>query len=367
MLVFAGTYTERHPFGSRLGRAVKNLLSSTRRSSVGIYVLDCDPQSGAITRIAVAARTDNPSWLTLHPTGRFVYSVNEGDDGAVSAFAVNADSGTLAPLNRVSTRGASPCYVAVEGGGRCAYVANYGSGTVSVHPLEEDGSLGESADLVRHYGSSVHRQRQRDPHPHCIALSPDGAYALVPDLGTDRIMVYRIDPLSGRLESNDPPFATALPGQGPRHAVFHPGGELVYVVNELGSTVTSFRFDTATGALERAHDLSTLPDGWRGSNTAADLHVHPGGRLLFASNRGHDSIATFAIDEAGTMRRVAVTRSGGKTPRGFTLDPSGAHLLAAHQKNDRLVCFRVDEESGELEQVWKGRLPSGVCLAFRRG
>jgi 6-phosphogluconolactonase len=367
MLVYAGTYTERHPFGSRLGRAVRNLLSAGRRRSLGIYALRYDPTSGGISRIDVAARTDNPSWLALHPTGRFLYAVNEADDGAVSAFAVDADSGGLTPLNRVSTRGASPCHIAVDGGGRCAYVANYGSGTVSVHPIGEDGAIGESADIVRHYGSSVHRQRQTEPHPHCVAISTDDAFALVPDLGTDRIMVYRVDPLSGRLEGNDPPFAAASPGQGPRHAVFHPGGDLVYAVNELGSTVTSFRFDRARGALERAHNVSTLPDGWRGDNTAADLHVHPRGHLLFASNRGHDSIVTFEIDEEGGMRRLAVTRSGGRTPRGFTLDPAGSHLLVAHQASDHLVSFRIEEKSGDLEQVWEGRLPSGVCLAFRRG
>jgi 6-phosphogluconolactonase len=366
MLAFAGTYTDRHPWGSPLGRKLKSLLSAHRPRSRGIYVLDFDPQTGGLARIDVAAETHNPSWLTLHPGGRFLYAVNEGDDGEVSAFAVDADSGALTLLNRVSTRGASPCYVAVNRSGRCAYVANYDGGTVSVHPIDADGSLGEPSDLVRHYGSSVHRERQTQPHPHCIAISPDDGFALVPDLGTDRIMAYRIDPVSGRLEGNDPPFAAAMPGQGPRHAAFHPQGHVVYVVNELGSTITSFRFDRATGTLERGQNVSTLPDGWRGRNTAAGIHVHPGGRLLFASNRGHDSIATLELDDEGGMRRVTVTRSGGRTPRGFALDPGGAFLLVAHQANDRLVSFRILDD-GELEQVWKGRLPSGVCLAFFRG
>lgn len=364
MLAYAGTYTERMPWGSPLRRKLANLLS--RRRSRGIYVVDFDEGTGAVVRTDVAAETHNPSWVALHPGGRFLYAVNEGDDGFVSTFAVDAQSGALAMLGRVPTQGAAPCYVEVNRAGRCAYVANYGSGTVSVHPIGDDGALGESVDIIRHFGSSVHRQRQTQPHPHCIAVSPDDSFALVPDLGTDRTMVYRIDPVTGRLEGNDPPFAAALPGQGPRHAAFHPAGGVVYVLNELGSTVTSFRFDGATGALERVQNVSTLPDGWRGNNTAAHIQVHPGGRILFASNRGHDSIATFEIDDEGSMRRLAVTRSGGRTPRGFTLDPTGGFLLVAHQSNDRLVSFRILENGG-LERVWRGRLPSGVCLAFLQG
>jgi 6-phosphogluconolactonase len=363
-LLYAGTYTVRHPYGGRIRRAVMNVLSARRRRSLGVYALRFDTATGGVSRVSLAARTENPSWLTLDPDGRFLYAVNEGEEGTVSAFSVAPDSGAATLLNRVSTRGASPCHVAVDAGCRHAYVANYGSGTVSMHPISGDGSLGESADLVRHYGSSVH-ERQKEPHPHCVAISPDGGFAVVPDLGTDRIMVYRIDPLSGRLTANDPPFTAVTRGHGPRHLVFHPDGGVAYVTNELASTVSSFAVDTARATLERVETVSALPDRWAGASTAADLHVHPTGRYLYVSNRGHDSIATFALTPSGGMARTAVTRTGGRTPRGFAIDPTGRHLVVAHQTSDDLVSFRIDEDSGALEEVWRGRIPSGVCLVFR--
>ncbi len=283
--VYVGTYTEE---GSK---------------SKGIYAYRFDPNDGKLTSIGLAAQTINPSFLAVHPNHRFVYAVNEVGNykgqksGAVSAFAIDRASGKLTLLNQVASGGADPCYVTVDKTGKYALVANYTGGSIAVFPILADGRLGEASAFVQHTGHGTNPQRQEGPHAHSIDLSADNRFAIVDDLGLDETLVYRFDSEKGSLALNDPAFAKAAPGAGPRHFAFHPSGKFAYVINEMGSTVSVFAYDTAGGILHPLQTTSILPRSFTGHNDAAEIEVHPSGKFLYASNRGHDSIAVFAIDE----------------------------------------------------------------------
>jgi len=323
-------------------------IGGRSRGSPGV-ITRCrfDMATGALTVLGTTDEVAGPSWLTLHPSGRYLYSVNEVREfrgqpgGGLSAFAIAPGSGDLALLNQASTKGAGPCHAVVDAGGRYVLAANYGSGSVVVVPIGDDGRLGEATGFIQHVGKSVDPRRQTGPHAHCANLDPANRFALVADLGLDQVLVYRFDAQAGTLTPNDPPFATLPPGSGPRHVAFHPGGRYVYGVNELTSTVTAFRYHADGGRMEAMQTLSALPDGFAGSNSGAEVAVHPSGRFLYTSNRGHDSIALFAID-AGTGRLTAAghTPTGGKTPRNFALDPTGRYLLAANQGSGTVVVLR---------------------------
>jgi 6-phosphogluconolactonase len=352
MLVYIGTYTD------------------GRRD--GIYVFRGNAASGALTPLTQVAAGDNPSFLAADPKGRHLYAVNEIGEfggkpgGAVTAFSVNGQTGALTRLNQQWSGGAGPCYVSVDPAGRHVLVANYGSGSVAVLPIEKDGRLGEATAVVQHRGSGGDPQRQEAPHAHSILASPDGRFVFAADLGLDRILIYRLDDGKGTLEPNDPPAARVKAKAGPRHFAFHPAGRWAYVINELDSTVTAFAFDAGRGELRELQTLSTLPDGFRGNNSCADLHVAPSGRFLYGSNRGHDSIALFEIDAAtGRLKAAGHEPTQGKTPRNFALDPVGAFLYAANQDSDSVVTFRVDARTGRLAATGQvTRVPRPVCVAF---
>ena len=311
----------------------------------------------------------NPSFLALHPNGRFLYAVNEGLEtgdqpgGAVSAFARDPESGNLTYLNRELSHGTDPCHLTVDLGGRCVLAANYSSGSVAVLPIGADGRVGPATYVDQHSGSSVH-QRQQGPHAHAIPLDPTGRFALCPDLGMDQLFVYRLDAAAGTLSPNDPPGARLAPGSGPRHLDFHPSKPWVYVINELGSTVTTFAWDGERGTLGEIQTVSTLPETYMGRSTCADIHVAPSGRFVNGSNRGHDSIAAFAIDEAtGALTPLGHTPTGGRTPRNFAIDPTGTYLFAANQDTDTIVTFRLDAATGQLTPTGQvTNVPSPVCL-----
>lgn len=344
----------------------------TGPKSKGIYAYRFDARTGSLTPLGVAAETTNPSFLAIHPNRKFLYAVNEVGDfagergGAVSAFAIDAKTGKLTLLNQVASHGADPCYVVVDATGKNVLLANYGSGTVAALRLGQDGRLEKASAVVQHSGSSVDRVRQEGPHAHSINLSADNRFAIAADLGLDQLLVYRFDAERGTLQANDPPFTKINPGAGPRHFAFHPSGRFAYVINEMQSTVTALAYDAARGTLRELQTVSTLPEGFAGQNDDAEVRVHPSGKFLYGSNRGHDSIALFAIDpERGTLRLVENTSTQGKTPRNFNLDPTGAYLFAANQDTDNVVIFRVDPSTGHLTPTGQVlSVPSPVCVKF---
>jgi len=335
--------------------------------SKGIYRTALDPDTGQLAEPVLAAEAKNPSFLEVHPTGRFLYAVSESSPaGSVSAYAIEAPSGNLRLLNQQSTGGAGPCHVNTDHAGNCVFVANYNSGSIAAFPIQPDGSLGERGAFIQHEGSSAHAKRQKDPHAHSVNPSPDDRFVFAADLGIDRIMIYRLDAARAALTPNDPPCATLKPGAGPRHLVFHPGGQFVYVLNEINNTITAFAYDAASGALKEIQTVSSLPESFAGETTAAEIRVHPNGKFLYASNRGHDSVAVYGVDPAsGALRLIEHETAGIKTPRNFNLDPSGRFCLVANQGADSVVVFRIAPETGALTPT-EQRINIGkpVCIRF---
>lgn len=343
----------------------------TDGASKGIYRLDLDPATGRLSEPALAAEAVNPSFLAWHPTKNVVYAVSEINTvgpqkaGTVIAFAVTGDK--LEKINEQPSGGAHPCYVSVNAEGTHVFAANYSGGSVAAFPLRPDGGIGEASAVVAHTGSSVH-QRQRQPHAHSILPARGTPFVLAADLGIDRVLVYRFDRTTGSLTPNDPPGAAAEPGAGPRHLALNPAGDTLFVVNELKSTVASYGWDGKAGTLQAAAVTSTLPEGFSGSNTTAEVAVHPSGPFVYVSNRGHDSIAVFRVGAGRALTRVSVHSTEGNQPRHFGIDPSGRFLLAANQKSDSIVVFRIDQETGALADTGiRARVPTPVCVRFRRG
>jgi len=341
-------------------------------ASKGIYPLRLDLSTGALTEAGTPAESVSPSFLALHPSGRFLYAVNETggsakEEGGVSAFAIDARTGGLTFLNRQSSRGGSPCHLALDAKGRHVLVANYGGGSVAVLPVRSSGRLDAATTFVQHEGHSVDSGRQKGPHAHWVDLDTANRHAFVADLGLDQVLVYKYDAAKGGLTPHQPPAARVAPAAGPRHAAFHPGGRHFYVINELSSTVTAFSYDPAAGALSELQTLSTLPAGYAGQSFTAEIAVRPDGRFLYGSNRGHDSIAIFAIDAAtGKLTPAGHQSTLGKKPRSFAIDPTGAYLLAANQDSDQVAVFRIDKASGGLTAVGPPvSVPRPVSVVFK--
>jgi 6-phosphogluconolactonase len=370
LLLAAGTQGARK--AQTMGDYLVYIGTYTGQKSKGIYAYRFQGATGQLVPLGLVAETKNPSFLAVHPNRRFLYAVNEianYDDqksGAVSAFALDPRAGKLTFLNQVSSRGADPCYLVVDKRGKYALVANYSGGSVAAFPVHADGRLGEASALVQHAGRSVNPERQQGPHAHSINLSPDNRFAIAADLGLDQLLVYRFDPTKGSLAANSPAFAQVNPGAGPRHLAFHPSGRFAYVINEMQSTVTAFAYDAAGGVLHPLETISTLPEGFAGKNDTAEVQVHPTGRFLYGSNRGHDSIAVFATDaEKGTLTPVEYVATRGKTPRNFGIDPTGSFLVVANQDSDNLVVFRINPDSGRLTPTGQVvEVPSPVCVKF---
>lgn len=335
--------------------------------SKGIYRTTLDLQTGELSSPALAAEAANPSFVEIHPNGKFLYAVSEaGRSGRVFAYAISAETGNLTLLNECPSGGSGPCHVNLDHAGRFVLVTNYNSGSVSVFPVRPDGGLGEATGFVQHEGSSVNPARQKGPHAHSVNLSPDNRFAFVADLGMDKIMIYRLDGLKGTITANDPPCAQLKPGAGPRHFVFHPSGKYAYVINELDSTVTAFVYEPASGVLTEIQTVPTLPNDFRGSSACAEVRVHPSGKFLYGSNRGHDSIAVYRIDPAqGTLTFAEHETAGIKTPRNFNIDPTGTFCLVANQDGNSIVVFRIDQQTGTLEPTGnKIAVSKPVCIRF---
>ena len=340
--------------------------------SAGIYLVRMDSASGQLSSVGSVIAGANPSFLAIHPNGRFLYAVNEVEkyngrsSGAVSAFAIAEASGALTKVGEQASEGGAPCYVSVDRSGRVVLVANYSAGSVALLPMESGAALGKATSVVQHTGSGPVSDRQAGPHAHCIIADPSNRFALAADLGADRVFVYRLDLDGKSLQHVEGADAVMRAGAGPRHLAFHPTLPLVFVANELDSTVATLRFDNSSGKLSVIDARSTLPAGWTGTNYPADIHIAPSGRSLYVSNRGHNSIAVFSVSPTGVLTQDQVVSTEGDWPRNFSLDPTGRWLLVANQKSDSIVVFGRDEASGKLTQTRQRiALPSPVCLRFR--
>jgi 6-phosphogluconolactonase len=363
MLVYVGTYTEPIRFGT--GKILEG-------KGEGVYLYRMDPATGTLEFDSTTTGVVNPSYLAIHPTQRFLYAVNElktyedKPTGTVSAFAVDGKSGRLEFLNRQLTHGTDPCHVTVDGKGRHIFVANFMSGSVCVLPVQKDGSLAGASDFLQHLGSSVDPVRQKGPHAHSVTLDRANRFAFVPDLGLDKLMVYRFDRTRGMLEPHAVAWIKVKPGAGPRHVALHPGGRFAFLINELDSTLAALSFDARKGVFEELQVVPTLPAGFQGESTCADVQVAPSGRFVYASNRGHDSLVIYRIDQrTGKLAYVGHQSTQGRTPRQFEIDPTGRFLLVGNQDTDTIVSFRIDPRAGTLAPSGQVlQVPTPVCVKF---
>jgi len=345
----------------------------TGPKSRGIYVSRMDA-TGKLSAPEVAAATTNPAFLAVDPKHRFLYAANEIDNyeghkyGAVSAFTLDAETGRLTALNEQSSVGAGPCHIQVDATGKTLLAANYDGGSVAAFPVKGDGSLAVAASFIQHEGSSVNPQRQAGPHGHCIIPDPANRFALACDLGLDKVLIYKFDAAKAKLTPNNPPFAITRAGAGPRHLAFHPNGNFVYVIDELDCTLTVFRYNAARGALQDIQNISTLPAGTTNQPgfTTAEVVVHPSGKFVYGSTRGHNSISVFSVNKkTGKLALVDNVPSGGKTPRCFNIDPTGRFLLAANQGSGNVVGFSIDADTGRLTPTGQElKIGNPVCVVF---
>ena len=338
----------------------------TGPQSKGIYAFRFDADSGKLEPVGPAAELTRPSFLAIHPNRKYLYAVSETGTSTVSAFAINPQSGMLTLLNTAPAKGSAACHLVVDQTGKSLLVANYGNGSVAAFRVGEDGRLSESTAQVQHSGSGPDPARQRGPHAHAVVLSSDNRFVFVPDLGLDKIFVYRLDPVQATLTAHEPPFATTPPGSGPRHFAFHPSERFAYSVNEMKSSVTAFAYDRGKGTLTSLQSISNLPEDFSGTDNSAEIEVDSAGKFVYASNRGHDSITIYRIDpKKGTLTTVDRVLTQGKTPRNFKIDPTGRYLLAANQDSGSIVVFRRDGSSGRLTPAGQTvEVGSPVCIQF---
>lgn len=344
----------------------------TGPKSKGIHAYRTDTATGIVEELGLVAEIQNPSFLALHPNGRFLYAASEVGSadgkpgGSVIAYQIEPATGALRELGRSSTMGGGPCHLMVDRTGRQVLVANYGGGSVASLPLDASGKVGPASAFVQHAGSSVNPNRQKEPHAHSIQVSPDNRFALAADLGTDRLYVYPFDPAKGLGAKALETSPALAPGSGPRHFAFHPNGRFVYVINELLSTMTALSYTASSGRMNVLQTLDTLPAGFTGGSSTAEVVVHPDGRFLYGSNRGHDSLAIYAIAPSdGRLTLVGHQSTGGRTPRNFNIDPSGNQLWAANQSTDNIMIFRVDKNTGRLTPTGQElKVGSPVCVKF---
>jgi len=359
--------------GAASGEYFVYIGTYTLRRGEGIYTFRFQPGTGKVTAVSLAAKTPSPAFLAVHPNRKFLYAANEhdgpdvaGKNSTVSAYAVDPKTGALTLLNVVSCRGEGPAHIAVDKTGKALLAANYRSGSLALMPILADGRLGEVTGFAQHHGIGP-KPRAEGPHAHGAAFSPDNLFALVADRGLDQVLIYRYDRSKGTLTPNDPPLFDATPGAGPRHLAFHPSGRILYELNEPGSTVTVLAYGAAGGTMSRLQEITTLPPGFTGTSATAQLQTDRAGRFLYASNRGADNIAVFAIDSAkGTLTPVEHVSTQGKTPRDFSLDPTGGYLFAANQNSDTIVVFRVNAKTGRLTPAGQvvEHVPEPSCVVF---
>jgi len=339
----------------------------------GIYLVRFDTRTGALHLVSALSAGANPSFLAIHPNGGVLYAVNEVEQrdgkpsGGVTAFAIASDTGALTRINEQASEGGAPCYVSVERRGRALLVANYAGGSVAVLPIQPNGAIAPASHVEQHRGKGPNAERQEAAHAHCIMSDRSNRYALAADLGMDMVVLYRLDAAKGSLHHVAAGDARVTAGAGPRHLAFHPTLPTVYVANELNSTVTTLRLDADRATLTTLDSESTLPAGWSGTSYAADIHCAASGRVLYVSNRGHNSIAVFSVaPSTGALTLVQTISTGGDWPRNFSLDPTGRWLLVANQRSGDIVVFARDGDTGRLTASGQRlAIPSPVCLRFR--
>ncbi len=348
MNIYIGTYTK-------------------KTDSKGIYLFKLDLKTGRLNAGVLAAETANPSFIAVHPNLKYLYAAGEleGKIGIVSAFAIDSKDGKLTLLNEQSSGGAGPCHLSVDKEGKNVLVANYAGGSIAVLPIGLDGKLAKASCTILHKDPEP-GDKPRASHCHSINLDASGRFAFVADLGLDRVFFYRFDGVKGTLVPNEPASLVLEEKAGPRHFAWHPSGRFAYVINELNSTMTAVSFDAEKGSLRELQTLSTLPEGFTGTSYCAEVQVHPSGKFLYGSNRGHDSIVIFAIDEkTGLFKLLGFEPTQGSFPRNFGIDPTGQYLITANQKGNSIVVFRIDTSTGLLNPTGqKIGLPAPVCIKF---
>lgn len=333
-----------------------------------IHSFDFDLSTGSLKPLHRTTTVQNPFFLALSPDKKFLYSIHALKFGSkeaeeIAAFKLLGTDGKLELLNKQSARGSAACYLHVDNPGKTVVVANYSSGSVASLPVKEDGSLGEAASFFQHAGSSVNPARQKEPHAHCIVVSPDNKYAFAADLGLDQVLCYKLDSKQGKITANDPPFARTPAGAGPRHLTFHPNGKKVYVINELLNSVTLFDYDSTKGSLREEQTISTLPGDFKGTSYCADLKITPDGKYLYGTNRGHDSIACYSIGADGKLTLVNIEPSLGKGPQNLAITSNGDWLLCANMPGKNVAIFRIDPKTGKIKPVGEPvSMPSPSCI-----
>ena len=341
----------------------------TNLGSEGVYTLRMNGDTGQLKHVSVATGIENPSFLALDPSNEHLYAVceigdEEGASGAVTAFSINRSTGELTQINQQSTGGPGPCHLMVDATDSLVIATNYAGGSVAVLPINDDGSLGNRTEFIQHVGSSINPKRQEKAHAHSVNIDESNSHAYVCDLGADKVFIYDIQHEKGKLSPSAQPFVDEVPGQGPRHFTFHPSGRFVYVLNELGCTVTAYEL-RSDGGLSPIETVTTLPGGWEGDNTTADIHTSPDGKFIYASNRGHHSLAIFSIDEeSGHMTYIGHESTRGETPRNFAIPPDGQFLLAENQDSDTVVTFRRESDGTLTATGSVLEVPALVCSQF---
>lgn len=360
-LIFIGTYT--HPIKFGTGEILYG-------KGKGIDILSFDPKTGYISHLSTEEGIVNPSYIAFSKSKEYLYAVNELKEhegkatGTVSAFKINKSKGKLSFINLQETGGTDPCHVNVSNDDTHVFVSNFMSGSVSIFPVLNNGGLGEINQFIQHEGSSVNTRRQNGPHAHSLIFDKDNEFAFVPDLGIDMLMVYKTDFKKGNPVLAPQKSVKVLPGLGPRHCEFDTSYRHCYLINELASSISVFDYD-GNGGFELKQTISTLGKPFEGSNICADIHLTPNGKFLYGSNRGHDSIAIYSVDEAsGMLTYITSTGCGGKTPRSFAIDPSGRFLIVANQDSDNIVSFAIDEKDAVLREVMRIDSPTPVCVKF---
>lgn len=333
-----------------------------------IHAYNFDTASGQLRALHRTPNVPNPFFLAVSPDNTSLYSIHARvfsgkEDEHVAAYVISRRTGQLKLINQQSSRGRASCYLDVDKTGKTVLVANYTSGSVASLPVKGDGSLGEPVSFHQHSGSSINPKRQKEPHAHCIVVSPDNRYAYVADLGLDQVLCYKLDASSARLTPNDPPYARTPPGSGPRHLTFHPNGKQLYVINELANSITVFDYNAATGALRERQTISTLPKDYTGISHCADVKVTPDGRYLYGTNRGHDSIAAYRVQDDGSLSLIAIEPSRGKGPQNLAISPDGKWLLCANMPGKNIAVFQIDSSSGRIKAVGEPtEQPNPSCI-----
>ena len=355
-LIFVGTYN--------------NFIKEKTSLSDGIYTLDFNNTTGELKIISSVINKDNPSFLTISKNKKYLFSVGELDEirnSKISSYKINKNKKSLEFINSASCNSLGPCHITIDDSGQYIYTANYSGKSVSFLPVSKSGKLSDSPNVMHHgKGSNVNKSRQIDSHPHSVNIDPTNKYLIVPDLGQDKIYLYTIDQISGHLNKKNMNFVNTKPGSGPRHVVFHPNRKFVYVINELDSTIDNYLFDYSNQTLSLISSISTLPENWKGESTCADIHISPNGKYLYGSNRGHDSIASYKIDnKTGKLINIGIFKTNGKTPRNFCIDPSGKYILVGNQDTDTIKVFEINIKSGEInDEIFSLDIPKPVCILF---